>query len=136
MQKHTKEERSAYFATLRDQWKASKVQADQDQDARAKWQAIRDNAPDGKMSYYGFFFCYQSMKAAGLDGLPYVDAKTFNGWKASGFIVKKGQRSLISGITWISPKTKEADGTVSEDDSYCYPKAYALFHRSQVMENV
>lgn len=126
---YTKEERAAYVSSLRDKWKANKQQADQDQDARAKWQAVRDEAPEGKISYYGFFFALQSMKAQGLDGLPYVDAKTFNGWKASGFIVKKGETSKIQGLTWINVANEKDD---EPEERRLYPKAYALFHRSQV----
>ena len=112
---HAKEEKQAYFKSLRDRWTANKLSADQDQDARAKWQATQNESPDNKVSYYGFFYALQAMRAQNLPGVPYVDAKTFQGWKSSGFIVKKGQHSTIEGITWISGDKKEAD------EKFIYP---------------
>jgi hypothetical protein len=72
------------------------------------------------------------MRHLGYDGLPYIDCKTFGGWQASGFKVKKGEHSRLSGITWM----KTAGGKRLEDDdddyTYMYPKTYHLFHKSQV----
>ncbi len=62
-----------------------------------------------------------------LDGIPYIDCKTFKKWQESGYIVKKGEKSKISGITWIS---NEKD----DDEKFIYPKQYNLFHKSQVTE--
>lgn len=127
--KYTKEERAAYMASLREQWKANKAQADQDQDAKAKWLAVQTEAPGQKFSYYGFFYALQSMKQNNFDGLPYVDAKTFQGWKSSGFIVKKGETSKIHGLTWVNASNNDDN---EPEERRLYPKAYALFHRTQV----
>ena len=59
----------------------------------------------------------------------YVDAKTFNGWRDSGFKVRKGEKSKIEGMTWIK-SIKEKEG--EDDEVNLYPKRYALFHRKQV----
>ena len=103
--------------------------ADQDENAKAKWEAVQAESPESKISYYGFYFALCSMQQQGLDGLPYVDAKTFFGWRYAGFKVKKGEESKIEGVTWIKA-IKEKEG--EDDEMNLYPKRYALFHRSQV----
>ena len=69
------------------------------------------------------------MKYHGFDGIPYLDCKTFMGWKERGFIVRKGEKSLIAGITWVSVEGKEGE---PDDNGFKFPKEYHLFHRSQV----
>ena len=123
-EKYTKEEKQAYFKTLRERWAACKVASEQDEDAKKKWQAVNEQA-GGKLSYTGFYFTLQDMRAQGLEGLPYIDTKTFDGWKAAGFKVSKGQHSTISGITWLEVGKDDEDG-------YLLPKEYHLFHKSQV----
>ena len=136
---YSHEQRAAYFKKLRDAWADNKKMADQDDDARVKWQAIQAEAPEMRISYYGFTFALYAMRAHGFVGLPYVDAKTYQGWRASGFQVKKGEESKIDGITWITSGTKKqgADAAEEQDSKNdgrvsLYPKRYALFHRSQV----
>lgn len=114
-----------YFAKLRADWKAAKAELGPDKETQIK-NLIKKHGLS--ISPMGFFFTELAMRIAGLDGLPYIDAKTFNGWKAHGFKVKKGEKSFGKGITWIHPKNKDGE----EDTDYCYPKAYHLFHRSQV----
>lgn len=131
MEKYTAEQRSEYMASLRARWAANKARADQDADARAKWQAVQAEAPEARISFYGFYFTLCSMQDQKLAGLPYVDAKTFNGWRASGFMVKKGAKSSIEGVTWMRGTSKKDE----EDDDTgraLYPKRYALFHKTQV----
>jgi len=89
----------------------------------------------GKVSYYSFYFTLRQMKDQKLKGIPYIDAKTFNGWKQVGFRVMKGQHSTLQGITWVESKKKEEE----EEDGkkkrkFIYPKIYHLFHRTQVEE--
>ena len=125
----TNEQKKEYFAKLRESWKSNKAQAENDKDAKEKYEAIRRESPNFTISYFGFFFALQAMKSAGLDGTPYIDAKTFKGWQAAGYKVNKGEKSLCKGLTWISTKKNDDD-----DDGMVYPKEYALFHRSQVIE--
>jgi hypothetical protein len=127
----TPEQKRQYFTGLREQWKARKALADQDQDARARYNAIMAEAKQG-FSYYSFYFTLCDMKAQGLDGNPYIDCKTFNGWRASGFKVKKGEKSKVSGIVWIAPITKDKQTGEDVESDYVYPKVYHLFHRTQV----
>lgn len=124
---YTKQERRAYNKTLRERWQKSKQLALNDDKAKA---LHREAAPN--MSYMGFYFTYMQMKSKGLDGLPHVDCKTYKGWKAAGFQVKRGEHATIEGITWIHPKSKNKQGEVVEDDDRIFPKVYKLFHRSQV----
>ena len=122
-------DKNVYFKGLRDRWNTNKALAEADKDAMGKYEAMQKESPSG-ISYYGYYFCMQSMKAQGLDGVPYLDCKTFHGWKLAGFIVKKGEHAKIDGITWIAIKDKDG----KENNEYVYPKVYKLFHRSQVEE--
>lgn len=120
--KYTKEQKTEYFKKLREKWHKSKELAEKDDVAKALF-----NEVGGDYSYYSFYFTLMDMRALGYDGIPYIDAKTFNGWKQSGFQVKKGEKSRLKGITWLG---------VDEDDEgepkFVFPKEYHLFHKSQV----
>ena len=125
--KYTKDQKSKYFKDLRARWRASKELADKDETARALHREA-----GGQFSYYSFYFTLMDMRKFGYDGIPYVDCKTFNGWKEAGFMVRKGEKSRISGIVWLHPVTKDEVGEEVEDDESIYPKVYHLFHKSQV----
>ena len=114
-----------YFQTLRENWKKAKVLAE-DPTYKEKFLLLMTQSPNLRISSTGFAFCLMSMQANGFEGLPYLDCKTFKGWKEAGFIVKKGEKSKIDGITWIST-TKE-----DEEEGGLYPKMYRLFHSTQV----
>lgn len=124
MKTYTKEQKADYFKSLRDKWQANKDLADKDGDARSQYEAM---AKEGGFSYYGFYFCLMSMRANGFEGLPYVDCKTFNKWREAGFMVKKGEKAKIDGVSWVECKKDKED-----EDGYLYPKNYKLFHKSQV----
>jgi len=126
MKQYTKEEKQSYFKNLRQKWQDAKAQSENDADAKAKWQAINNEA-GGSISYTSFYFTMLDMKRQSLAGLPYVDAKTFQGWQSAGYKVMKGQHSTLSGVAWI-PVAKKT----SPDDSFLMPKEYHLFHTSQV----
>jgi len=78
------------------------------------------------------------MRAHNFDGIPYLDMKTYQGWKSSGFQVKRGEKSVVSGITWVGVGTRSEDPKEAEraeaggDKGFVFPKEYHLFHRSQV----
>lgn len=127
--KYTKEQRNAYFAGLREDWKKSKALADNDEEAKALYKET-----GGRYSYYSFFFTLQDMRKNGFEGLPYIDCKTFNGWKDAGFKVKKGEKSKIKGIVWMHPTSKDDNGETTENEDVLFPKLYHLFHTSQVEE--
>ncbi len=127
MKTYTKEEKDRYFKDLRARWKESKALAESDQTAKALW---RESG--GKVSYVSFYMTLTEMRELDLDGLPYIDCKTFGGWRSSGFKVKKGEHSKISGITWLG--VKDEDAGMEDEDAFVYPKVYHLFHRTQVEE--
>lgn len=123
---YTLEQKKQYFSDLRKEWQVSKKLADNDKVAQALFRET-----GGNFGYYGFYFTYMSMQAQGLDGVPHVDAKTYQKWLDSGFQVKKGEISTLDGITWIASKRKDKNGE-EKDARGLYPKRYRLFHRTQV----
>lgn len=129
MGKFTKEQKQAYFAELRERWKLAKQLLTEskikDIDAMIATHGLN-------ISRMGFMVVSMQMSAQNLDGLPYLDAKTFKGWQENGFQVKKGEKSTLGSITWIGVKGKEAKPGEDAKDGFVMPKAYKLFHRSQV----
>ena len=124
---YTKEQKQAYFKSLRQQWDAAKKHAQNG--GAAEYEAMV-KTHGFNISATGYFLVSMQMKSQGLDGIPYLDAKTFMGWKENGFKVRKGEKSTLSGITWIGVKPKDQDD--EQSTGYAMPKAYHLFHRSQV----
>ncbi len=129
----TKEQKQAYMKQLRSSWQETKKLLSAEKISEI--QAIIVNH-GMNISAMGFFFVSIQMKKQGFDGLPYLDAKTYKGWKQNGFQVKRGSKSVLSGITWISVGGRKdetgTDGILDDSDSYLFPKEYHLFHRSQV----
>jgi hypothetical protein len=124
-------DKKQYNAFLREQWSRAKKEAT---DNPNQWGPIYKEALRSGMtacSMTGFVMAAMAMKAQNLDGFPYIDAKTFQGWRKSGYKVNKGEKSFGGSIVWLHPKSKTSDGT-EEEQEYCYPKAYHLFHRTQV----
>ena len=128
MTKYTKEQKAEYFAKMRAEWKAAK---DISTTKGLEIDAIIMNH-GLQISRTGFIIVQSQMEDQGLDGLPYLDAKTFHGWKENGFKVRKGQKSTISGITWIGTTGKKDAKTDDDKKGFAFPKTYHLFHRSQV----
>jgi hypothetical protein len=127
---YTKEEKAAYFADLRKRWKEISESITPDVETQIK-AIMKERGLN--FSVKSWVMVEQQMRALGLEGLPYVDTKTFLGWKDSGFVVKKGERSKIMGITWINLNEKEEnEDKVDIKNDYVFPKVYHLFHNSQV----
>jgi hypothetical protein len=126
---YSKQEKQAHFKQLRERWQQAKKMLNDGKISEI--QAII--ATHGlKVSVSGYMFVSIQMRRQGLDGIPYLDAKTYRGWKDNGFHVRKGQKSTLSGITWIHPESKNDNGEIEENEDYVFPKEYHLFHRSQV----
>lgn len=129
--KFTAKEKKEYYADLRARWNAAKKALTENMiseiDAIVATHGLNISATS-------FFIVASSMKAQGLDGIPYLDAKTYKGWKECGFQVKKGEHSTLGSITWIGVEGKEAKPGEDATDGFVMPKAYKLFHRSQVEE--
>ena len=134
-QTHTQEEKKAYFQNLRTRWAESKKLATNDETAQALYKEAQASTKSGKFSYWSFYFTLQDMKKEGFSGIPYIDCKTFQGWKESGFMVKKGEKSRIDGIVWLQFGSNGSVGNdidPTEEETHVYPKLYHLFHTSQV----
>lgn len=131
MKTYTKKEKNKYFSDLRSQWAQVKnsLTACEIDEIKA---AIMSHGMN--ISPWSYAFTLHSMRARGLDGIPYLDCKTFNGWKSAGFKVKKGEHSAIKGITWIGygNKSEDPDEASSSNSGGVFPKEYHLFHRTQV----
>jgi len=123
----TKAQKAEYFKTLRAKWQTAKKIADSNEADEFKAIILNHGL---NVSMTGFILVKSQMDTLGLDGLPYLDCKTFMGWKENGFKVCKGEKSQISGITWIGVTKKDEDDETKT--GYSMPKAYHLFHRSQV----
>lgn len=128
----SKQEKAEYYKGLRERWQKAKELADVD-----AIKAIISNH-GLNISPWSFAFVQMQMQAQGLSGLPYLDMKTFNGWKENGFRVKKGEHSKADGLVWMDSFTKKEKNDVGETEEitvvldHAVPKVYKLFHRSQV----
>ena len=123
---YTKQQKQEYFQNLRKEWKKSKALAENDPTAKA---LFRETKLLQGISYTSFYFTLSQMRAKNWKGLPYIDCKTFAGWRSNGFKVKKDEKSQIRGIVWKHPIQKNKDEnenvTTTEDKTLLYPKAYA-----------
>lgn len=85
------------------------------------------------ISRMGFMIVASEMKSQHLEGLPYLDAKTYKGWRENGFQVRKGEKSTLGSITWVGVGKKEPTPDAPDGKKgFMMPKSYNLFHRSQV----
>jgi hypothetical protein len=126
---YTKEERAAYYKSLRERWQAAKNVGNEDEIKAIMMQHGLS------FSVRSYTYVLMQLQALGLTGIPYIDTKTFVGWKENGFMVRKGEKSQIDGLTWITVEGKETEQTEDEGPKgYAMPKSYHLFHRSQVEE--
>lgn len=70
---------------------------------------------------------YAALAEAGLTGVPGVDVLTFQAWRATNRMVRKGEKALCFLVTVINGSKKTDDGDVS-----CrIPRRVAVFHVSQ-----
>ena len=130
---YTREQKTAYYQSLRNRWQATKNVGNEDEIKAVMMERGMN------FSVRSYILVDMQLRALGLEGIPYVDTKTYQGWKESGYQVKKSEKSQIDGITWIAVHGKEIEEPTDEDTGngkagYAMPKAYALFHRSQVEE--
>lgn len=130
MAKYTKDQKKEYFAGLRAQWENAKKLLTDDK-IKVIDAAIATHGLN--ISRTGYMLVSMQMLAQDIDGIPYLDAKTYQGWKENGFQVKKGEKSVLGSITWIGIKSKSVEnGDKVDKKGFMMPKAYSLFHRSQV----
>lgn len=129
-QEFTQEQKAEYFRNLRQQWQAAKARAAADDSIGAIYTQLCTMGV-GDISMYNVSLILMQAESQGLDGLPYVDFKTYEHWRKSGFQVKRGEKSPVFSITWVGgPKGEEAEA--GEQDRPRFPKLTHLFHTSQV----
>jgi hypothetical protein len=122
----TPEQKQAYYNGLRSKWAEAKALAATDE-IGAVYTQLREMGL-GDISRYNVSLIFMQAKELGLDGLPYVDFKTYEHWRASGFQVRKGEKSPVFSLTWIGHKGEDGE----EADGKRWPKMTYLFHSSQV----
>ena len=123
----TPEQKREYFASLHNKWNAAKALASTD-----AMGAVYDQLHQmgiGDISLYNVSLILMQANALGLDGLPYVDFKTYEHWKATGFQVRKGEKSPVFSLTWVGAKGEDGEEVA---DGARWPKMTYLFHSSQV----
>lgn len=126
-QPFTNEQKKQHFTHLRQQWQQAKILAASDA-ISAIYSQLKDMGLTSNISLYNVSLIFMQAKEKGLEGLPYVDFKTYEHWKQSGFQVRKGEKSPVYSITWIGSNNQEEE----EDSGVRWPKLTHLFHSSQV----
>ena len=122
----TSEQKREYFASLRSKWAAAKALASTD--AMSAAYAQLRGMGIGDISLYNVSLILMQAQSLGLDGLPYIDFKTYEHWRSSGFQVRKGEKSAVFSLTWIGAKGEDGE----EVEGARWPKMTYLFHSSQV----
>lgn len=121
--KRTKENVQAFYQQARKRWTEAKELSKQDE-IKTAWEEAKRTL-SASFSLTAFCYVKKQMEDMGLVGTPYIDIKTFKGWQESGFTVKKGETSKISGMAFLEVEDK---GKVKR----ILPKIYSLFHIPQV----
>lgn len=106
---YTKEEKKEYFQKLRDRWSENKKNAENDKDAKLKYEAIVREFPSYKISFNSFYFTLQEMVKQGLEGIPYIDTKYFNNTRGKDDIEKRALifEALDQGQSQLLPFTED-----------------------------
>lgn len=135
--KYTSEQKTEYFAGLRAEWSEAKRLASQnDRLGAILLQLEQMGIPE--LSLANVQLILMQAEEQGLDGVPYVDFKTYDYWLKAGFRVKAGEKSTIHSIVWVDPakKGQKAEVVPAHDKEVrsraLIPKRTALFHASQV----
>lgn len=118
-------DKKIYFAELRKQrQKAKELAIEMSEDLSAQFTIAKNKVEN--LSPYGFMFMYSQLEENWLDGIPAIDTMTYKKRIENGYRVKKGEKSKLRWITRKKIDKKDEEG------SYMIPKAYSVFHRSQV----
>jgi hypothetical protein len=130
---YTPEQKQAYFSDLRKQYQAAKTAAAENGDVK-KIYAHLQSLNITNLSAANIQLVLEQAAELGLDGVPYLDFKTYEHWKKSGYQVTKGEKSKVYTITWVSAKNKSNENSSDSDEAsgYRFPKLTHLFHSSQV----
>lgn len=107
-------------------WKDSKDWGDENT-IKALLATIEEQLKTRGLSERNYKLVAFQMQQQGLNGSPYLHTRKFKGWLEAGRQVRKGEKSTLFSITWISSGGKEGD----EESGRCYPKVTHLFHFDQ-----
>lgn len=125
---YTPEEKRAYFTKLHQEWREAKEAARGNGEVEAIFKHLQKmNLPH--LSLVNIQLVLTQAQALNLEGIPYVDFKTYEHWQKSGYQVRRGEKSQIHTITWLG---KDSDEDDEDSESYRFPKLTSLFHSSQV----
>jgi hypothetical protein len=133
---YTPEQKTEYFNEMRCKWAQAKELSATDE-MKAIYNQLHAMGI-GDISIYNTSLILMQAYSLGLEGLPYVDFKTYENWQKCGFQVRKGEKSPVFSITWIGGKGSDDDtpstgaGGGDKQDGRRYPKLTHLFHSSQV----
>lgn len=118
-------DKKTYFAELRTQrQKAKQMSLAMTENVNAQFMLAKSKVEN--LSPYGFMFMYSQLQENWLDGIPAIDTMTFKKRLENGYKVRKWEKSKLR---WITRKKIDKK---DEEWSYMIPKAYSVFHRSQV----
>lgn len=122
----TPEQKKEHFNHLRQQWQQAKTLSQSDE-LTAVYSQLKGMGV-GDISLYNVSLIFMQAQQLGLEGLPYVDFKTYEHWKKAGYQVKRGEKSPVYSLTWVGSKGEEGE----EVSKVKWPKLTHLFHSSQV----
>lgn len=132
---YTQEEKQAYFAGLRAEWKKAKQLAAEGNEASAIYsQLAKMGLRDISLANCQLVFMQAQAAGFPADSLPYVDFKTYQDWRKAGFQVRGGETSKVYSITWVGNEPKEGESDEAAKQRKCWPKVTYLFHISQCDE--
>lgn len=124
---YTPEEKRAYYQSLHQEWREAKEAAQGNGETEAIFKHLQKMKID-RLSLVNIQLVLMQAQALGLEGMPYIDFKTYKEWQRSGFQVRYGETAKVHTITWIGQDEDEDE----EKEGYRFPKLTSLFHSSQV----
>ncbi len=127
---YTAEQKREYFAQLRKEWQSAKAASQGNGEIEAIYKHLQKMGIRN-LSPVNIQLVYMQAEAVGFEGMPYVDFKTYQEWRKTGYQVRKGEKSQVHTITWVGPGRNGDDGE-SDKPAYLFPKLTNLFHSSQV----
>lgn len=135
---YTQEEKRAYYANLRQEWATAKLAAEgNERIEKLRLHLLKMGVETPCLTNIALVLT--QAEALGLDGLPYLDFKTYKAWQQAGFHVRKGEQSQVYTITWVGVSKTQQNADDGQDEvveGKRWPKVTALFHTSQVEEAV
>jgi len=139
MKKQLSTEELAAWKAEREQtlsgYRAAKQFAEANKDNLMKQIAAAEIGFGKPISLWSFAFVLQQMQEQGLEGVPYLHARTYQEWKRAGRQVRRGETAKLISVTWIGEEDKNVNASETDkQNAKHYPKLTRLFHHSQTAE--